>query len=259
MPRPLARALWPVATLTLVFVASPAARGADGGGGAPEHRPHDAGGGPPGAKLGPLPSAGAATERPGSGEAEARYALEPRADGGFFYEAPQFTAVVAPDGTVAFQDRRLVYSAPKSTFTFDLSDEFVRELAHGTLYPHEKANFLAATFLQRTAMAGRWYADQKRAAQADLPHRLDALWADTRYRRRERRRVIFLLWAETNGSTADGRSAAAIIETWIRQRLPRGSADAYSDVELKALSGDPSTQRPFRPYGSPLEMRFPSP
>ena len=46
----------------------------------------------------------------------------------------------------------------------------------------------------------------------DLPHRLDALWADTRYRRRERRRIIFLLWEDMNFSAADARPAATIIE-----------------------------------------------
>jgi len=214
--------------------------------------------GPPGAALGPLPSP-APPERAGAPDSEVRYPLKPRTDGGFNYEAPQFAAVVSPDGTVAFHDRRLAYSAPSATFAFDLSDEFAREFAHGTLYPNEKANFLAATFNRRTAMAAKWYADQKRAARDDLPRRLDAIWADNRYRRRERRRVIFLLWAEMNPSAADGRTGSAVIETWVRKQLPQGSPDAYSADELQAFSRERVGERPFRPYLSPLEMRFPSP
>ena len=198
-------------------------------------------------------------------DAEARYPLKARADGGFLYEAPLYSAAVAPDGTVTFHDRRLEYSAPESTFSFDLSDEFARELGHGTLYAHDKANFLAATFKRRTEMAAKVYAVQMRAAKDDLPRRLDALWADDRYRRRERRRVIFLLWSEVNTSAADARPAAGIIEAWIRKQLPRGSADAYSDDELEALSRERGLEqgqgdkRAFRPYGSPLQMRWPSP
>jgi len=206
--------------------------------------------GPAGAFLGPL-------KKPGESDPERRYHLKPGANGSLVYEAPQFSAVVAPDGTVTFHDRRLAYSARKSTFTFDLSDEFVRELGHGTAYPYPKANFLAATFKRRTAMAAEVSSRQMRAARAELPRQLDALWDDTRYRRRERRRIVFLLWQELDKSSAEGRSAATAIDAWIRKRLPRGSPDAYSDQELDAYSRERSGEPAFNPYGSPLEMRSP--
>lgn len=252
--------------LTLALTASRTIRGADAGVGSLAARSPFAGEAtsaappqaPPGAALGPLPSA-PASGRGSTPDAEVRYPLKPIANGGLSYEAPQFSAVIASDGTVRFRDRRLAYSAPKATFTFDLSDEFARGFAHGTLYPYEKANFLAATFKERTGMAARWHADQRRAARDDLPRRLDAIWADNRYRPRERRRVIFLLWAEMNPSAAEARPASGVIETWIRKRLPRGSPDAYSDDELRSLSRERVGERPFAPYLSPLEMRFPSP
>ena len=205
---------------------------------------------PAGAFLGPL-------KKPGESDPERRYPLRPGPNGSLRYESPQFSAVVAPDGTVTFHDRRLAYSARKSTFTFDLSDEFVRELGHGTAYPYPKANFLAATFKRRTAMAAEVSSRQMRAARAELPRQLDALWDDTRYRRRERRRIVFLLWQELDKSSAEGRSAATAIDAWIRKRLPRGSADAYNDQELDAYSRERSGEPAFNPYGSPLEMRSP--
>ena len=208
--------------------------------------------GPAGALLGPL-------KKPGESDPERRYPLKPGANGSLTYEAPQFSAVVAPDGTVTFHDRRLAYSARKSTFSFDLSDEFARELAHGTAYPYPKANFLAATFTRRTAMAAEVNSRQMGAARAELPHQLDTLWNDTRYRRRERRRIVFLLWQELDRSTADGRSTATAIEAWIRKRLPRGSADAYTDQELDAYAHERRGAPAFNPYGSPLEMRWPAP
>jgi len=256
-----------LAAVTLALTASRTVRAADAGVGSLAARSPFVGEAtsasapqtpPPGAALGRLPSAPV----PGRGstpDSEVRYPLKPIANGGLSYEAPQFSAVIAPDGTVRFHDRRLGYSARKATFTFDLSDEFARGFAHGTLYPYEKANFLAATFKERTAMAAKRYADVKRAAADDLPRRLDAIWADGRYRRRERRRVIFLLWAEMNPAAAEARPASAIIEAWIRRRLPRQSPDAYSDDELRALSRERVGERPFAPYLSPLEMRFSAP
>ena len=254
-----------MAAATIAVVRSPLTQAADGGADALDHRLPDAGAqkspfrpiGPAGAFLGPLPSA-PGRESPGGSDPERRYPLKRRANGVLLYEAPQFSAVVAPDGTVTFHDRRLAYSAPKSTFSFDLSDEFVHEFTRGTLYPYEKANFLASTFKRRTGMAAKWYAAQMRTARDDLPTRLDALWADTRYRRRERRRIIFLLWKDVDISEADARPAATIIEAWIRKRLPRGSPDAYTDDELEALSRERMGEPAFRPYRSLLEMRAPS-
>jgi hypothetical protein len=208
--------------------------------------------GPAGALLGPL-------KKPRESDPERRYPLKPGRNGTFVYQAPQFSAEVAPDGTVTFRDRRIAYSAPKSTLSFDLSDEFVRELTHGTSYPYLKANFLAGTFKRRTAMAAEVTSRQMRAARAELPRQLEALWADTRYRRRERRRIVFLLWQDLDKSSADGRSSATTIEAWIRKSLPRGSDDAYTDQELDAYSHEHSGSPAFNPYGSLLEMRQPSP
>lgn len=241
-----------VFTVAVGVILAPGRGGLAADGGARPASPRDDG--PPGTFLGPL-------KKPDEPDPERRYPLKPAANGSLLYEAPQFSAVVAPDGTVTFHDRRVAYSAPKSTFTFDLSDEFVREFAHGTAYPYPKANFLAATFKRRTAMAAEVNSQQMRAARGELPRQLDALWDDTRYRRRERRRIVFLLWQEVDRSSADGRSAATTIETWIRKRLPRGSPDAYNDQELDAYSHERPGAPAFHPYGSPsgslLEMRAP--
>jgi hypothetical protein len=226
------------------------ARSAAPDGGVPSAVPRE--NAPAGAFLGPLKKAA-------DSDPERRYPLKPGANGSLVYEAPQFTAVVAPDGTVTFRDLRIDYSPRKAAFSFDLSDEFVREFGHGTSNRYDKANFLAATFNRRTAMAAEVNSRQMRAARTALPFQLDALWDDTRYRRRERRRIVFLLWQELDKSSPDGRSMATTIEAWIRKRLPRGSADAYSDQELDAYSHERRGEPAFNPYGSPLEMRAPAP
>ncbi len=239
-------------TAVVILIAGPAAHGADGSVRQSHRDSPDAGA--PGAFLGPLPTTGSR----GDSEAGHDYPLVTRPNGTLFYDSPQFSAAVATDGTVTFHDHRVRYSPRDAMLSFDLSDEFVRELAHGTLYPHEKANFLAATFGRRTTMAARAHSAEMRTALEDIPRRLDALWADTRYRRRERRRVIFLLWEEADTSTAAGRSADKIIEAWIREHLPLGSSDAYGKAELDAISRERAGHPPFRPYPSPLEMRSPT-
>jgi hypothetical protein len=237
----------------VVLITGRSAYGADGGlRAAPRDSPVA---GAPGAFLGPLPTAGGRKDS----EAKLPYPLVSRPNGTLTYDSPQFSAAVAADGTVTFHDHRVRYSPRDTLLSFDLSDDFACELAHGTLYPHEKANFLAATFRRRTTMAAKAYSVQTRRALEDIPRRLDALWADTRYRRRERRRVIFLLWEEDDTSTAEGRSADKIIESWIREHLPLGSSDAYGKAELDTISRERAGRRPFRPYPSPLDMRSPEP
>ena len=107
---------------------------------------------------------------------------------------------------------------------------------------------------QRAEMAKRVYSAQMETALDAIPARLDALWNSRRYRRRERRRIIFLLWDEADSSAA-GKSAAKIIEKWIRRRLPPGSVRAYTDAALEAFARERVGRPPFRPYGSLLEMR----
>ena len=100
---------------------------------------------------------------------------------------------------MTFHDRRIVHSPRRATFSFDLSDEFARELTHGTSSPYAKADFLAATFKRRTAMAANVTYSSMRAGQLELPSQLDTLWADTRYRRRERGESSFCLAGARNG------------------------------------------------------------
>lgn len=239
------------AYVLLLMATAGAAEAADGG--QREHPGNVVPGSAPGAFLGPLP----ATAHASGAEGDRKYPLTARPDGGAVYESPEFSATVAPDGTVTFHDHRLRFQPRDTLLSFDLTDEFSRELGHGTLYRRDKANFLAATFRERTDMAARIQAGRMRVALQEIPARLDALWADTRYRRRERRRIIFLLWAQADRPGADSEAARAIIEKWIRRRLPAGSPDAYGKREMEALSHERSDLPPFAPYAASLEMRSP--
>jgi len=124
---------------------------------------------------------------------------------------------------------------------FDLTDAYMRWLGEDP-YRHDKARFLAATFELRVRMVARYQAAQVRASLADLPARLEALWADPSSPPVERRHLLWSLWMEMS-DLPEGVAARGIIESFIQRRLPRGSPDAFTDAELAQLGGG------FGPYG----------
>ena len=55
-----------------------------------------------------------------------------------------------------------------------------------------------------------------------------------------------LLWEEVDVADGPSRRAADVMVSWIRRRLPAGTADAYSTSELAACTQHGG--RPFTPY-----------
>ncbi len=114
--------------------------------------------------------------------------------------------------------------------SLDLTDEIMRTLGKDP-YAREKARFLSATFEFRMKLAVASRQDRMDDALDFMPQRLEALWADTRYSPRERRRILYQLWYETD-ATPEGVRAAGMIDLFVKNRLPCGSADGYTRAEL---------------------------
>jgi hypothetical protein len=129
--------------------------------------------------------------------------------------------------------------------TMDLNDEILRALGQDP-YRVEKARFLGATFEFRMKLAVAAHRDDMRKSLDRLADALADLWGDFRYSAGERRRVLFELWRETDG-TPEGAKAANTIERFIQRQLPCGSPDAYPPAELQAYPGSESG-RVFAPY-----------
>jgi hypothetical protein len=129
----------------------------------------------------------------------------------------------------------------------DVTDMYMRWM-HQDPYRRAKAKFLAATQDLRAKMATRRLAVVLRASLAELPARLAALWDDPARAPVEKRHLLWLLWSETSDD-GDGAAARARIERFIRERLPRGSPDAFTDDELARYGA--ATQGRFAPYGPP--------
>ena len=131
--------------------------------------------------------------------------------------------------------------------TMDLTDEIMRALGQDP-YRVEKAHFLAATFEFRMKLAVAAHREDMRKSLDRLPDALADLWGDSRYSARERRRVLFELWRETDG-TPEGVRATKMIEQFIQRQLPCGSPDSYTPAELQSFPrSEPG--RVFSPYGA---------
>ena len=127
---------------------------------------------------------------------------------------------------------------------FDLTDEIMRALGKDP-YALDKARFLSATFEFRMKLAIAQRKRQLGKALDELPQDLDNLWADARYSPRERRRILYELWYETD-RTPEGDRAAKMIDAFIRRRLPCDGADGYTPGELDAFRKS-HPDRPFSP------------
>lgn len=174
-----------------------------------------------------------------------------------------FTAHIAPDGRVAFDDDELYFYGygtaggipmPGLGAGFDITDIIMRRLGVDP-YQYEKARYMERTFERRAEMRRHYGRVLMARALSDLPRYLDALWQQPGWSYRLRRRVLFELWDECaeRGSEeliAGGRDARAIIEGFIRQAIPAGSPCAYTADELSALNAERQSEAVFAPYGA---------
>lgn len=191
--------------------------------------------------------------------------LVPTKAGGFYY-APAgggFTATILPNGAVAFDEnlasasfddgpelysRMGLPSKDYSSGSFSFTDAAHR-LSGSDPYRTAKMCFLDDTQEIRLGLRERHQERVLASSMAALRRSLDSIWNDASIQASERRRLLFETWDECNEGEA-GRLARDVVETFIRAHLPRGSALAYSDVELEQLNAARMTAIPFVPYGT---------
>lgn len=177
-----------------------------------------------------------------------KYPLVSQGRDGFVYSGPQFKARIALDGTVSFDDKN-IRDFNGTSGSFDLTDLFMKGKKQDP-YRYEKEKFLAATAEKRAELQKRGRAEQMASSLAMLPSHLERVWADTRRTPKQRRELLFTLWKESSSSEEEigraGNQARAIIESFIRNRLPEGSDEAFTEEELSALNR--TTKDRFAPY-----------
>ena len=159
----------------------------------------------------------------------------------YVYNGPQFKAHIAPDGTVSFDNKNL-RDFNGTSGTFDLND-LISKGKHEDPYRYQKQAFMKATEAQRTELAKRYRAAEVRASLDRLPSTLEEIWGDRRKPAAQRRRLLYTLWKDVEDDAGDART---IIEAFIRNRLPEGSDEAFTDEELAAINR--SSKLRFQPY-----------
>jgi hypothetical protein len=174
-----------------------------------------------------------------------KYPLEPTKKGGLVYKDFLYTAHIADDGTVRFQNKPVV-CYPDGRCAPNDPD----------ILKYEQARFLEATFEVRAQMSAKARAKNLGQALADLPQRLERVWVNQASSLEERHRLLFELWDECNeprkldeADLSGGRYARAAILAFIRRHLPKGSALAYTVEELEALNRRRTSRERFAPYG----------
>ena len=181
-------------------------------------------------------------------EKEERFPLKLEGDG-YHYDGPSFSAKIAMDGHVTFDDHS-IRDFKGLSGGFDITDLAMKG-HHQDPYRYEKEKFMDNTSKLRAELTAKARKDRLESALAALPAHLEQVWSDGNHSARERRGVLYAMWREAAGSDdevgAAGRKARAAIEAFIRQRLPAGSEDAFTDDELRRYNARAGAIK-FEPY-----------
>jgi hypothetical protein len=184
-------------------------------------------------------------------EKEERFPLKLESDG-YHYEGPSFSARIAMDGHVSFDDHS-IRDFKGLSGGFDLTDLAMKGHKQDP-YRYEKEKFMENTQKLRGELTVRARKDRLESSLAALPAHLEQVWGDAGHSAHERRGVLFAMWREAAGSDDEvgtaGRKARATIEAFIRERLPEGSVDAFTDEELRRFNARAGAVK-FDPYRAP--------
>ncbi len=178
---------------------------------------------------------------------EDKYPLQNNGPEGFVYKGKQFTAHIALDGQVDFNDKKITDFKGLSG-GFDLTDAIMRSKGDD---PNrvEKKKFMEATADLRAKLSAEGRAADRARSLEQLERHLSGIWTSGRAPE-ERRRLLFFVWKETFGGDEEQKASALearrIIERFIRERLPSGSSEGYSEIELGNLNR--GLHESFHPY-----------
>ena len=181
-------------------------------------------------------------------EKEERFPLKLESDG-YHYDGPSFSAKIAMDGHVTF-DEHSIRDFKGLSGGFDITDLAMRG-HHQDPYRYEKEKFMDTTSKLRAELTAKARKERLESSLAALPAHLEQVWSDGSHSARERRGVLYAMWREAAGSDdevgAAGRKARATIEAFIRERLPAGSENAFTDDELHRYNARAGAIK-FEPY-----------
>lgn len=182
-------------------------------------------------------------------------------DGSLSHEGNGFDAVIEPDGRVRFDDKYLDFDlnfkpmvSPDGTVTISLFkvtmaiDVWIDKLfGKGDPFRAERRWFLERTAqLREERIQKHWQRVAKEGVTA-LRHKLQDIWHDANLDIPRRKALTFAHW---DGCADDevGVLGKAVVEGFVRERLPSGSRWAFQQDELSALNAKRKSRAPFAPY-----------
>lgn len=179
---------------------------------------------------------------------EERFPLTLEGDG-YHYSGPSFSARIAMDGKVSF-DEHSIRDFKGLSGGFDITDIAMRAKKQDP-YRYEKERFMELTTKLRGELMARAQRDRLEASLESLPAHLDSVWSDTTLSSKDRRRILYQMWRDASGNDVElgpaAKKARTTIEAFIRERLPAGTADAFSDEELHKVNSRAGVMK-FDPY-----------
>lgn len=179
--------------------------------------------------------------------ARTRPELQRRADGSHVYSGPRFAAVIRRDGSVEFQDRPGIQTNGFSASgTFDVTEAIMFAAGQDPLRA-ERDWFMRHTEELRQRLEAEHRRAEMAAALPRLRGRLERVWATTRRSAAARRARIFALWDDMADDDT-GREARRIVIEFVREVIPAGADDAYSEEELRRLNASRESRDAFAPY-----------
>lgn len=176
------------------------------------------------------------------------FQLRRRPDGTQVWEGPRLTGIIRPDGSVDFNDRPNVQTNGFSgSGTFDATEAIMGASGQDPLRA-EREYFMRQTEDLRARLEAEHRRRQMDSGLQSLRGRLARVWATTTRTPAQRRLRIFGIWDETDEDDGGGRRAREIILAFIRENLPPGSEDAYTEEEVRRLNGRRESREEFAPY-----------
>jgi hypothetical protein len=181
--------------------------------------------------------------------------LHPSGGGTYTSDHETFTAHVARDGTVHFDDKPDVGDFHFAGIGFagrmSVDDWIMRRTTGQDPYSSAKRQWLDKTRDERAAIARMHRTEDLERAPELMQQNLVAMWQRVRDPA-ARREALFELWdecAEGEGvAGAAGERARAMVIGWIGSHLPRGQPGAFSADEIARLDARRASKQHFAPY-----------
>jgi hypothetical protein len=168
-------------------------------------------------------------------------------------EHQTFRIRVAADGTAKIQDKANLQRKGILSGTFDVSDAMMRRKGIDP-YASYKLKVLDETRDERVAIGKRYRTQQLGSSKQLVQVNLDRLWAMA-LEPAARKQGLFELWDDCADEgprddelVAGGAAAREHVLGFIRSRLPAGSPDAFTPVEIERFNKHRKSRAAFAPY-----------